>query len=365
MRFVSALLILAVFAAAAVAAERIEVYPDSDQSLEALNAGLPASEYGLHPYDDSSYGESWFFVAYDRSGNSVWALVSISNYHPFKKFAGSVDLSFYDSSGKTYSAHGEYDREHSKAELNRLDVAIGSSRIYGRYPTYFFRLKEGDIEFDLKFEARLPSAMTGGSRLYFDNRKRFWADAVLAPYAAVSGTVTVGGARRSFDGYGYADHGYATIKVPSFSRRWHIMRAFDGHNTINYMSIDTKDRYEPRSVGHILFGRDGKIYCNSPNFTLTPVRYATEPRSGFKYAAEYRLHYRGPHVELDGTVKVDRIVEAVDVFRILSAPVRAVAKTFYSNAWQFRYMGSVDIEVKQGGQTFRFRAPCVGEEHFY
>ena len=70
-------------------------------------------------------------------------------------------------------------------------------------------------------------------------------------------------------------------------------------------------------------------------------------------------------MQLDGTVRVDRIVEAVDVFRILSAPVRAVAKAFYSNAWQLRYMGTVDIQVVRGQRSFRFHAPCVGEEHFY
>jgi len=365
MRMKTSALLLAALAVAAFAANQIEVYPESTQALAVLNAGLPASEFGLHPCNDSSYGESWFFAAYDEQGNSAWALVSISNYHPFKKFAGSVDLAFYEAGGKTHSAHGEYERDRSRAEQNKLDVAIGRNRIYGKYPTYFYKLREGNVEFDLKFEAKLPCGMTGGSKLYFDERKRFWADAVLAPYADVSGTITIGGKPRRFKGRGYADHGYATIKVPSFSKRWHIMRAFDGQNTINYLNIETKSKYQPQRVGHILYGRDGRIYCNSPDFTLTPTRTATEPQSGFEYPVEYELRYKGPHVEIEGKVKVTRVLEALDIFRILSAPVRAVAKTFYSNAWQLRYAGEVDLEITQGKQTFRFRAPCVGEEHFY
>ena len=364
MRWV-AIVAMVFFALSAVAAEQIEPYPNSVQSLQALNKGLPASEYGLHPFDDSSYGESWFIVAYDAQGNSAWSLVSISNYHPFKKFAGSVDISFYESNGKIHYEHGEYERDRNKAAQNRLNVVVGDSRIYGKYPNFFYKLKQGKLAFDLKFEAKLPSSMTGNSRVYFFNRKRFWADAVLAPYAEVSGTIYIDGKPREFKGRGYADHGYATIKVPSFSKRWHILRAFDGHDTINYIYIETKKKFTPRAFGHILYGRDGTIYCNSPDIRLVPTRKAVEPKSGFEYVTEYRLTHKGPNVELDGTVRMTKLLEPVEVFRILSAPVRAVAKTFYSNAWQFRFLCEVDISVKQGGQTHRFKAPCVAEQHFY
>jgi len=359
-----ALLMLIALTVTSFAANQIEVYPDNLQDMVFLNRGLPPSEYGLHPSTSSSYGESWFIVAYDNQRNSVWALVSVSNYHPFKKMAGTVDICYYEGE-KSYCGHGEYDKDSTSAEQNKLNVAVGNCRIYGKYPTFFYKLKEGNVEMDLKFEAKLPSSMTGGSKVFFNNRKQFWADGVLAPYADVSGTVTVDGKSRNFTGFGYADHGYATIKVPTFSKRWHILRAFDGHNAINYIQIVTKDDFQPREVGHLLYGRDGKIFCNAPDFALLPVKTAIEPKTGLTYATEYELSYKGPNVQISGKIKVFRIIEAIDVFRILSAPVRMVVKTLYSNAYQFRYVGEVDMEIKDGDQVYKFNAPCVGEQHFY
>lgn len=357
-------LMLVALAGASFAADVIEVYPECSQDVIFLNRGIELGDYGLHPYDSSSYGETWFFVAYDAQMNSVWGLLSVSNYHPFEKMTSTVDINYYEGE-KSWWGHGEYKKENAKIEQNKLDITIGSNRVYGKYPTFYYKLKEGNVEMDLKFEAKLPSSQTGGDKIYFFKRKQLWADGVLAPYADVSGTVTVDGKVRTFKGFGYADHGYATIKIPAFSKRWHIMRAFDGYNTVNYIQIETKDKFQPRTIGHLLYGRDGKIYCNSPDYVLTPKQSAVEPKTRLSHPVEYELSYSGPNVQISGKVRVLRIIEAIDVLRILSTPVRLVVKTLYSDAYQLRYIGEVSLEITQDEQKYKFRSPCVGEIHFY
>lgn len=362
-RMITSLMLLAL-ALISFAADQIEVYPESSQDLIFLNKGIALRDYGLHPYDSSSYGESWFFVAYDAQMNSVWGLLSVSNYHPFEKMASTIDINYYEGE-KSWWGHGEYKKEDTNFAMDKFDVTIGGNRAYGKYPTFYYKLKEQNVEMDLKFEAKLPSSQAGGGKIYFFNRKQFWADGVIAPYADVSGTILVDGQTKTFKGFGYADHGYSTIKIPTFSKHWHIVRAFDGQNTINIIQMETKERFQPRTIGHLLYGYDGKIYCNSPDYKFVPIKTAIEPKTKFSYPVEYELSYSGPNVQLAGKVSVKKIIETVDVLKVLSAPVRIAVKALYSNAYQFRYIGEVDLKITRGEESYNFVAPCVGEIHFY
>ena len=364
-RFAGLLVALSLALSAAASAEKVAVFPPGSQDPRTLNAGLPASEVGYHPDESHSWGESWYMLAVDEKMNQVWVLLSVSNYGPVK-FAGTVDLFWYGADGTRASGHVECKKDEIRADLNRMSVNIAGSTLDGKWPTYRLKAKAEKVAFDLTYAAQTPDMLLGQSRLRFgDAAKDYWTVGVMTPRANVSGTITIGGKSFAFQGKGYYDHGRSTVKVPTFSRAWKVLRVIEDDLSIGMMQIEMKPGYAPAAAPVIWIAQGDKILVNSGAMKLKASGSAQEPRSKITYPTAFAVDYDDGKTKLSGTIELTKMVEGFNVLDRVSLFVRAIIKAFYTDPWQFRAVGKANLTLETGGKVRTITSPTVIELHFY
>ncbi len=342
-------------------------YPPGSQDPGILNAGLPDLEYGYHPDNNSSWGESWYMLALDEAGNQIWVLFSVSNYHPLYKFAGTVTLFYYEADGETHQGHAEFQGKDVRGDLERLDIDIGGNTIKGAYPTYRLKATAEGLSLDLIYEAEAPDLLLGQGRLGFGNKaEEYWTVGVIAPRAKVTGTVSANGREIPFLGKGYFDHGRSNIKLPKFSKWWFVLRIFDKDFNLGIINMIFKDNYSPGSVEVMYVTLGDRIIVNTGAVKIRRSGSVEHPESGVVYPDTFEIEYDLEGTKLTGTIKLTKMIGYLNVLDRLSALARTVVKTLYTDPWQFRLTGEADLTLEHAGQVRRITSgQVVGEVHYY
>lgn len=367
-RLLICLLSILILCCGSVSAKTIKVFPylTPDQDPQTLNAGLAASELGYHPDKNSSWGESWYMLAHDKEMNQIWVLLSVSNYSPLHKFAGTVDLFYYGIDGTKAKGHVEVKSKNIEADLNSAKVNIGGSTLVGAHPDYRLKATAEKISLDLTYHAETPDFQLGRERIYFGEKKsEYWTVGVMTPRAKVTGTVTIDGKAFRFDGLGYYDHGRSNIKVPTFSDTWHVLRAFEDDLSIGLMQVELKKDFEP-GVFKVLHITEGdRVLVNSGDVTLTPTGSMIDKASGFTFPTGYTIAYENGQTKLHGTMKITQTVHTMNVLEQISPVLRAVVKALYTDPWQSRLIGQADLTFEYEGKVRQIKCRTIHEIHKY
>ena len=327
-------------------------YPPGKQDLATLNAGIPNAELAYHPTDNSSYGESWQSIAFNENGDQVWALLSVSNYNPFNKLSGTIDLFYYPADGETVTGHEEIKSKSVEGATDRMRIRLDDSVVEGDPPTFRIKASAGKIDVDLTFESCTPGYVLGQQYIQFKtDGDPYWTLGVASPRAKASGTVRVNGKEMQFAGMGYFDHGRSTIKIPSFTSKWYLLRVFDESGHLGVIQFHLKDGYQPNRVNAIHATEGDQVILNSGAVTLTAEGETKDEESGLSIPKAFHIAYDDGTTKVEGTMTVTRLIDRLEVLAMFSPMVRTVIKTFYTDPWQFRLGGEVDIAITRNGQT--------------
>jgi hypothetical protein len=360
--------VLGLVLAAIVSAKPVRVtgFPAGAQDAATLNAGLPASEYGYHPDSDGSWGESWSMQAVNAAGDYVYVLMSVSNYHPFHKYGGTVDVFYYPARGAKRNTHGEFTSDRVRADKGRVSVDIGGNTLGGPRPVYRVRAGGQGLAADLTFRVQTPDFRQGQGFLRFGEKEgRYWNLTVLAPRATVSGTVTVDGKAIPFSGRGYMDHGWSTEKLYKFSQTWYVVRLVEDDVSVNVVDMNFREGYAPRSAQAIFITEGDRVLANSGAVRMTHAGGAPDPRSGLDLPETYAIAYDQGGTKLSGTVRMTRLVESLNVLDQLSPVLRKIVTSLVTDPWQIRFAGEADLTLVRDGKSRRVTGPVVGEVHYY
>jgi hypothetical protein len=326
--------------------------------------GVPTEFQRWHPeYEaDGNYGESWFYVARTADGGALFFMMAVTNLG-LRTFDGSVDVQYYAPDGRKWNLHHEYHREQIQGAADRMDMTIGKAHTWGGGGTYRVTLAEADVSLDLTLVNELPSYKFGNGKLFFGaDRAQQYTIGMNAPRARTSGSVSFGGTRFDLAGYGYTDHGWATIKMPSFIKLWYAVRMFDERYTL----VLHRQLLQPRYGGDNKFGLlgvDGKIVAPSRNFRLDATQ--TRPEAGLSLPTELTVSMNSGGYQVTGTIRELRYQESIDVLGRISLPVRMAIKAFYTNPYFLRYMGQCELDVTHEGVTEHVSHECLVEIDYY
>jgi len=358
--------LLVAVAAAAAGVVRVQGFGAGSQDEATLNAGLPAAEYGYHPDEDGSWGESWSVQCVNEAGDNIVALMSISNYHPLHKFGGTVDLFYYPASGEKFEGHAEVKNDNVSANRNGVKVNIGGNRFSGNHPNYRWQTEVEGLALDLTFTAETPSLQLGQRKILFGDRgDRYWNLTVLGPRASVKGTITANGRKIPYEGRAYFDHGWSTYKLYEFSQRWHVLRMMQDDFSFNLIEMVFRENFRPKRTQAIYITLGDKIIANSGAVKLTPTGAYKHAPSGLTLPQSYRLHYEAGGTKLTGTVRMVKLVEGLNALDRLSPLLRKVIQTLVTDPWQFRFAGEADLTLVHNGQTRKITGLTGGEVHHY
>lgn len=328
--------------------------------------GVSAAFQAWHPEfeDNGDYGESWFFYVQTDDGGALFAMLSITNLG-LRTFGTTCDINYYAADGKVYDFHKETDRTAITASTAKMDTKIGNARVWGGGGEYHFTVDEPEIKMNFTLQNLLPSYKFGnGAVKFYEDKSAEWTLGINAPAAKSSGSITIGGKTFDLKGHGYHDHGWATIKLPSFVRKWFTFRALDEKLSLVLHHQYLTDNFAKENIRFGLFGKDGNIEASSRNFLYTPKKWRTE--SGFKIPTELEITMNAGGYKINGTVTEKRFLAAVDVLGQISWPIRMAIKAFYTNPYLIRYLGQYEIDVTdKDGNVEHFSGTSLLEANYY
>ena len=169
--------------------------------------------------------------------------------------------------------------------------------------------------------------------------------AIDTPAGKTSGRLKVGG--RTFDlaGYGYHDHGWSTIKLPTFLGRWYNLRVYGSKYSIVLHKLYMTEDFGKGHVKYGLVGVDGSIAGLTRRFTYRPVRWRKEKESGEKIPTRFEVRIRTGGKTITGFVTEARFLDSLDLLSEVSWPVRMAIKAFYASPYLIRYLGAYELDV--------------------
>lgn len=326
-------------------------------------------DFGLHLSDDKGYGESYYVVAWSEDGEALVGMLSVTNYHPFKNHLQSVDLNWISRDGQSIVVHEEYGAGDLRPDAGDGAVGMGPNRVQYTREGGRMLMTTPKLSADVRFRNLVPPAIHGDGSLRFDGGKSHWTYMVQAPCAEVRAEVKVGNEVRRLQGMGYADHGWATMRVPDFSSEWHRIQVCDAASGLG-LSIFQKvpdrrmARSEPLHTVHVM--KDGKLLgLAAESASLRPLDRVKHPRSGYMVPTAYELTVTGPNFDLQ--VRFDEFESKadVDVLGTLNRLTRAVIKTFYAKPWQHWYGTRVHITGTIDGEPVDVRTVGVASAQYY
>ncbi len=313
--------------------------------------------------DNGNYGESWFYVSRCDDGSTLFVMLSVTNLG-LSTFDVSLDLQFYAIDGRSWNLHHEYDRDDISSASDRMDVTVGPAHTWGGGDAYHFTIDESDVVLDFHLANELPSYKFGGGKVYFyEDRSAEYTLGISAPRARASGSVTLEGERFDLAGHGYHDHGWATIKMPSFIREWYALRMFDEDYTLvlHRQFLQPKFAADENKFG--ILGKDGEILGTTRNFWLNAT--ARRKEAGFSLPTQLQVLVNTNGYKVEGTVTELRYQESIDVLARVSFPVRMAIKAFYTNPYFLRYMAQCELDVTKDGVTEHVSHECLVEIDYY
>ncbi len=348
---------------------RVEYRPIAQVPADQLEGGIPKAEIGYHPMDVNSWGEGWWFVARTEDDLYIYCMLSVSNYHPTKNFCGTVDLWVQKNmTGETMNGHGEYEQSSIEGKTNQFYIRIGENLLKGTYPHYKFHVAEGELVLDMNITAVFESIMIGDSKAYFikpGGSERYWQTAIIIPAGTMQGRLKMEGKAIPIKGVAYMDHGYSTIKIPSYSKSWQVMSIYDQNISFKVWRQELKDNYKGEDLRYLMLFYKGEKIINTSDFELKMSGYQRARGPNIEFPTLYQVNYQKGGTRLHGTIKYTDFISEIDILGRLSFIVRTAVKLFYTNPWQFRRVAEFKLTLERNGKVFHIRGKGIGEAHSY
>lgn len=356
-----ALLVLAAVPAVAWAAEVFTAF-DKDPNGSGIPASFQAWHSGFETNGD--YGESWFFYDYTADGGVLMGMASVTNLG-LRTFDGSVDVDFYAPDGSTHKIHKEYKREQVTGSTSSMDMTVGNARVWGGGSAYHFTVNEPDCKLKLDLANELPSWKMGDGKVsFYADKSAEWTLGLNAPRARASGSLTMDGQTWNLSGTAYHDHGWSTLKIPTFARKWFTLRVFDPAYTLILHHIYLTDKFGKDNIRMGLLGADNRIAGSTRNFLFQPAAWRSH-ESGRQVPTTLNVTVNTNGYSITGTLTESRFLEGVDVLGRLSWPIKTAIKTFYTNVWFFRFLAQYELDVTKDGQTTHISGQALVESNYY
>ncbi len=335
---------------------------ENDGSGNAPDSRFQSWHAELEPF--GSYGESWFFLVQADDGGVLFALSSVTNLG-LRTFDGSYDLEYYEPDGTAHRVHQECRRDQVRGSTQSMDMYVGASRVWGGGKSYHMSIQEGGVVLDLNLENVLSPYKFGDGKVRFgEDLSSEWTLSLDAPRARSSGSLTIDGKTFDLAGNAYHDHGWATIKLPDFLRKWFTLRIFDESYTVVLHHQYFTERYGKADNKFGLLGRDDRIVAATRNFLFTPTSW-TRHSTGKDLPASAELSINAGGYQVHGTISDLRLLDAVDVLAQLSWPVRTAIRAFYSDVWLIRLLGRYELDVTDSTGTRHISGQAIVEANYY
>lgn len=193
-----------------------------------------------------------------------------------------------------YTYSKKVDRDEWSSKSSSLDLEIASVRLTAKDTRHFsvrFDDPDSEVKMELDFVNSLPMYRPGNGRI--DVEDGYFAYAMLAPRASVSGRVFIDGKWREVTSSGdaFADHTATNIAPFNFAKRFSRFRSYEDDLTVSWREVTLDEDYGGKSLTWMMIGYKDNIIFSDADATMRTGRVRTDGQTG------YRLPYA---VQIDG-----------------------------------------------------------------
>ncbi|MFD4181335.1 lipocalin-like domain-containing protein [Rhodococcus sp. NPDC058514] len=312
------------------------------------------SDNAAHPSPSKFAFEHWYFDAHLDDGHIVVGFLQTRELVTRKP---GVELHVYSPDGTRREIVKVYEPSQASASVDKCDVKVGQNYAYAEFPDgglpiHHVHIAEEDIAFDLEFRNEIPSWMPGrGQTSYGDDA--FFAWAVGAPRARVSGTVRIGGKTLTASGRGYADHNWGVGDMKRIIDRWYWGRLYVDDFSLIYATVLTQQKFGAHESRPLMLAKGDQVVLSTGEVELTEGPRVFHEVANREYPSWIRLQVPG---QVDLRLTVDRIVHGhdflADVPVVRSRLVKPLANRLLGRPGYFRFHSTFELSIDLGGTTF-------------
>ena len=272
--------------------------------------------------------EWWYFDAHLEGGYTLVAFFYAAYPNPgLDQGKIAVELTLLRPDGRKTQKVIKYKKSDFSASQKTPDVRIGKNYMKAEFPdnglpVYEILLEDEELAFHLTYEGQVKAWKPGNGYSHFADMGHF-AWVVPQPRAIVSGTVRDGDKTMEVSGVGYHDHNWLNFSFQSIIEYWMWGRIYSENFTVAYAYIQCNERVDNHVVKVLMAAKGEEVFLSTGDFEFSQSDFEFNESAGHSYPKEVAI--RIPN-ELDLTLSVNNLYEAVNMLDAFNAALRFVAK---------------------------------------
>jgi hypothetical protein len=327
-----------------------------------------AELFFVEPYPGNWQSRSFFFVG--RLDNGTFFVVNPFYWH-FSLFQSwGLTVLITDESGRLYSYNGSLPLRHSEMASRGFDLWLGNNVFSMSGSETRVHIALDGFSCDLRIKNILPAWKPGDGWAYYDaGRKAYNRYAVAAPWALLSGSMTVFGESMSANGQCFLDTSYSVQPLNRPNSPIYVFRAFSKPDVpmkdrvvIDMLESFTHETYGTLPLSMLLVAKGDSWVFTARDFSLTPGDLVSLDDLPYPYPPSYRVSAEKSGYRLEGEFAATRLYHTTDVFRGIPRFMRPLVSAFVKRPVLYRMIGWFRGSlVSPDGSTEQLDMPAHGE----
>jgi hypothetical protein len=112
--------------------------------------------------------------------------------------------------------------------------------------------------------------------------------------------------------------------------------------SISFVEYISGPQYGGLRARWLILMKKGSILMATRDFNITRMDFIKDDSTGFEYPQRWKLDAHAPGASLVGGWKKSKLIDVLDVFNELPAPLRPIARSFFTRPVFYRMTGTFD-----------------------
>ena len=298
--------------------------------------------------------EWWYFDAHIDGGYTLVAFFYAAYPNPgLDQGKIAVELTLLRPDGTKTQKVIKYKKDQFYASREEPHVTIGSNTMKGTFSDdglaeYEIFLEDEDLMFQLTYRGQVKGWQPGNGYSHFADLGYF---AWVVPFAraSVEGQIRDGDKVMSVTGVGYHDHNWLDFPFQSIIEYWMWGRVYSENFTASYAFIQCNEKVHKHQVKVLLLAKGSEPILSCGDYEFIKEDFEFNPQA--KHSFPHKITMRVPG-EMEVILKVERILEAVDMLDNFNVVLRFLAKNVLRmKPGYFRLLSNFELNVTHEGQN--------------
>jgi hypothetical protein len=326
--------ILMLFAATAVAAGKLQVYPG------AWSAVSPA-DLAVHPLKKEAYTESWFFMV--QAPSDVWLFVhfGISNLQPLSDFDGVVETTVLRN-GKVTFVKDKLSSGKLKYSQTGLDVTMGKNTLKAGPDGWLMHVDQDGVKLDATFKPMVAGVKPGRS-LYPGGE--YYELQIAAPRAEASGTLTLDGKPLPVQGSAYFDHSIQDFPAHKMADRLYSFRGFNGADGVNFLSFQAPKDLGGSEMPTLVLIKGDQVVAKTAVVHMAGTQPVSDDDNDYSYPTQWSFEGKDGDAPVTGSITLGKRLHSQNAAEDFNMFERTLIKAFVANPILYRHTGTFNFSL--------------------